>query len=276
MFVTLIFSSSEELGFDPTVRQYDPDTHGESEYFVYQVHNKSASQTRYFKTLSCLAEYHPDCITGRGTRVWSVSEVNSFEDRTDKDASQAVLKDVWLNHTALTEGEIQTAIFNDVEGVCRELQMSHDLREAALKGLGFTTQENILRLLKSGDYKKHFLTIICDGVGVTSKTIPPNSIKLQDIFAERDARLYSASIKSPDASRSQHFPSRSRDHPRLGSVCETRAFLPKRQYRVVFQETCLPVHGVQNFKTCMQAIKDAVYGMCFWTAGKWRILIALA
>lgn len=248
-----MFSSSEELGFDPTIRRYES-TEG-PEFFVYQV------QSRYFKTLASIAEYHPNCITGRGTRVWSVVEVHSFENITPvSNARKFVLKDVWLDRDAATERTIQNSIFKDVEDFCQHLKYdgSSQLPDT-FQTLTKEIRETVCGFLKDGGYKKLFLSIVCDATGASSKALSPTARPDCNLFEVRPTSLVPARTRSADPSRSQHHPSRTT--PMTQPITATpRAFLPKRQYRVVFSEACHAVDKVKNFNACMRAIRDGVYG----------------
>ena len=68
-------------------------------------------------------------VLQRGNRVWSLSEVNSFKDRTDKGARNVVLKDVWLDRNARTERDIRSATLNDVEAFSQQLHLSDSSRK---------------------------------------------------------------------------------------------------------------------------------------------------
>jgi len=104
-------------------------------------------------------------------------------------------------------------------------------------------------ILKDGEHKKFFLSIVCNGIEVASKGISLNAIKPYDIFQRKYARLFDAKIDLPDFARSQVFSSRSLSPPQKTPGEMPCGFLPKRQYRVVFRGTCLLVHGIQTFTT---------------------------
>jgi len=72
-----LFSSTEELGFDPTVRFYE--SHNEPAFFAYGINDTTDKQTRYLKLLSLISSHHPVRITGRDAQVRRVIKVNSFE-----------------------------------------------------------------------------------------------------------------------------------------------------------------------------------------------------
>ncbi|CAA7260737.1 unnamed protein product [Cyclocybe aegerita] len=104
VLLSFIFATETEVGFDLTISRLSPVS------YVYQVSD------RFFKTIRMISEYRPLCIADRMTRVWEAVEVASFNDPTPKrNAHPIALKDVWLDASAQTEKEIQSALFSDLE-----------------------------------------------------------------------------------------------------------------------------------------------------------------
>ncbi|KAL1740191.1 hypothetical protein HDZ31DRAFT_68177, partial [Schizophyllum fasciatum] len=121
----LIFSTVEELGYDPDIRRVaeKDDKRKQHIRYVYRLGNC------FYKTLKCLDEYDDLVIIGRATRVWEVIQVHGFDHlQAVTGATHAVLRDVWLDHGGATEGETQKKIFERCEEVARNFPRDDDPR----------------------------------------------------------------------------------------------------------------------------------------------------
>jgi hypothetical protein len=91
LFVSLAFSTTTQLGYDPTVKRIKEDGRAQYEFMV--------GNTTY-RTLSVLSDYGADPLLGRGTRVFRVY------DTTDPSRTPRTLKDVWVEADRHREGDI--------------------------------------------------------------------------------------------------------------------------------------------------------------------------
>ncbi|KAJ3488534.1 hypothetical protein NLJ89_g11606 [Agrocybe chaxingu] len=111
-----------------------------------------------------------------------VSYVYQINERFFKtpNAHLMVLKDVWLDATALTEKEIQAVFFSDLE-VFGQAMKSKDPQQFA----GFTaeTKDEIRCCLKGKAYKKYFLSIECDCQGHTSRAVLASAYPVDGLFS---------------------------------------------------------------------------------------------
>jgi len=258
VLLSFIYATPVELGFDPNVKEYTPTPPG-PQYFIYTI-NDGEEGMAYFKTLRCLSEYRSLCISGRSTRVWKAIQIKSLDDHSPVNcAKEVVLKDIWLGQDAQTERELQTNLFTDIGAYIKRTLPGGCIPQ--LRESGSVYSELIQDLLGDEKWKKHFLTILFDGIGVPCKERP--------VSARPDPTLFDEPIDEPVAPRSQGA-----DHSRAYSTsvlheqtsstsaapAAPRTFAPKHRYFVVFQELCKAVEDLTSFSDTMNALKHAVKG----------------
>ncbi|KAF4623611.1 hypothetical protein D9613_001474 [Agrocybe pediades] len=170
-FVSFMFATKEEMGYDPTITRHD--------------NNK---------------------VKGHAPRVWLVHEVASSAKGAKVIGSEYVLEDVWLADSALTEKQIQDAIFESIEGFWSSQE--RDVKEG-MKEMWDKHRE----LVSSGQYKDFFLTIEADYEGQKSRAAPRHHKRWQSVSSQDDL------------------------HYGLGGAPEDHA--QKKQYRLIFKEECV-------------------------------------
>ncbi|KAG9011451.1 hypothetical protein FRB90_007240 [Tulasnella sp. 427] len=250
--IMLIFllANKEKLGYDPTVRRRS-DSDGKP-YFIYQVGN------RYFKTVRSILESRRLCVTGRGTRVWQVVEVGSFENlEAIEGRPQMVLKDVWLNKGAMTESQNLRAIFDELEKLSRDLRSGTEL--AILSGFEEEERRRLRDCLLQRTWGRYFLTKECDWQGYSSTG--------RGDGAEPNNQLFDAPPSDPIPASSSLTSSTRRSTPRPTDPVgrrlpqRPRSYGSKQQYRVVYQEICTPVHEVRPLMDVFTALEDCVFAL---------------
>uniref|UniRef100_A0A8H7Y5C7 Protein kinase domain-containing protein n=1 Tax=Psilocybe cubensis TaxID=181762 RepID=A0A8H7Y5C7_PSICU len=179
---------------------------------------------RHFQVIRPISIYRSNNITGRMSRIFKVTEVNS------NPPSTFVLKDVWIEESANTEGQIQEAIFADIEKFWQETTLPEEK-----EGLANLKRKHAA-LVASKGYKDYFLSIETDLEGSLSKDIVP-AYSLQRGLFNPPLRAKQRSVFSGQGSR------HSAGTPRPISNAEKpqtlhRDYLQKKQYRVVFKEVC--------------------------------------
>ncbi|KAG9018847.1 hypothetical protein FRB90_008960 [Tulasnella sp. 427] len=277
IMLALLFATEKELGYDPTIkRQLDTTVPGVSRLcFIYAVGAK-AGKVRFFKTLEAIFEHRSLCVTGRATRVWKVVEVGSFDDLQGF-GPEMVLKDVWLDKGAKTEGENQAAIFAQLRKIAAQLINSGNDSASAQDTPGILAfksldQESKLLLeicLVNKIWDKYFLTVVHDWQGHTSKDTAPEHEVDNRLFEPSTGNLTPATVSRPDLSRSTIFNpiEASSDRPTL--VIPSRRYLPKRQYRVVFRDVCEALHDVRRLRDVGTALQDCVFGLQLMFVAGW-------
>ncbi|KAF4581315.1 hypothetical protein EYR40_002903 [Pleurotus pulmonarius] len=171
VFMSFLFATEEELGYDPMVTR---DAKGD---YIYRIPSTEQGQQRdrFFRTTASIAEYRSNNITGRMARVWKVVECNSNGDVISPREPSRVLKDVWLEDSALTESQIQSQIFEDLKKFFVDKQ---DKRYLAFEKL----QPSISDLEKDDTYQKYFIKIVTDYEGKRTKPLFAKSQRMRSLF----------------------------------------------------------------------------------------------
>ncbi|KAF5364010.1 hypothetical protein D9756_001069 [Leucocoprinus leucothites] len=253
-FVSFLFATKAEMGFDPTVHRVEI----ANEYrYVYEV------QKRFFLTKAPIFDPRVLCISGRKTRVWMVVEVASIsKDALRKpldNGKEYALKDVWLDEGSLTEGKILSHIFARLDHVSVPY---HDQLSEPLA--------NILdETLRNKQYERYFMNIVCDQEGRSTRSVPedgrvqPNPQILDmtpsDLTDEKAKR-------STLRGSTQNFSGRRR----AGSAPPSkRDYKTKRQYRLVYADVGKPIHDGLNLGSFFQAIHDTFIALLLMLLANW-------
>ena len=174
-------------------------------------------------------------------------------------AKEAVLKDIWIQQDAKTERELQADLFMDIGAHITGTSPGEPIPR--LQSSEATFKELIRGILVDGQWKKHFLTIMFDSIGVPSRECP--------ISARPDPTLFNKPLNQPvapgarvtDYSRAYSTSTlRERTSSTSATPAAPRKFAPKRRYFVVFEELCEAVEDLTRFSDTMNAMKDTVKG----------------
>ncbi len=234
-----MFASASEMGYDLCVTLC-----GDCCNYTYRF-EMGTKEERAFRTRRCIVEYRSLVITGRSTRVWEAVEVDPT-DETKEIGPPVVLRDVWLDHNASTERDIQSLIFSAIEKFGKGDTSLH------FQHFSETMKTLILKLIASGDYKKYFLTIECDYQGIMSKEVAPSAVPTRGLF-----------LKDP-VFDSSPTPTSSRDPTRqlelTPSHPTSRMYNSKRQYRLVYKEVCSALHDLNSLGNIFLILSDALIG----------------
>lgn len=279
IFMSFIFATPTQLGYDPNVKRIYPQDG--QEYLIFKLSDESITQedpqtlattkNYYFKTIKTLWECFSLCITGRTTRVWLVHQVASFENHNRLDnAPDKVLKDCWLDAKAMTEREIQRQIFKDIVDFSNDIKRagspSRVKFDAVTAPLDTTTFINnpfgsiLKEVFENTNFKKYFLTIYCEAIGATSKGKSPSGYPWPELFTEKVSKQKPAGNTSANDTRGggqNQSPNKSSPE----KVFKDRDFVPRRQCRVVFDEVCTAIQELSSFEYTMSALKDGLVGM---------------
>ncbi|KAF4622297.1 hypothetical protein D9613_009201 [Agrocybe pediades] len=226
-FISFMFATDEEMGYDPTITVHEAD---EQTQFTYKLPGcqTRGSFDRFYRTVAIIDDFQSLSITGRSTRVWLVEERKSAEEDAlpaNDPAVRFVLKDVWLDSKAQTEKEIQDAIFEDMEEFLGNNPLP--LEKAELSGM----RAKHAHLLRDDEFKRYFMTIVADYKGYET---PAYEVEATDSESEPETQT-----TSPASSEGWRGVDAS-----------------KRQYRVVFQELCTEVGELGTLGEVMDVLED--------------------
>lgn len=251
--MSFLFASPEHLGLDPKVKRIVTnkttlDSANKTKKVDCYVYNVGG---RFFRSLEVLSEIKSLRISGRTTRVLKVKEVKPNSIEPVDGAKAMVLKDVWTDAKSPTESDIKREILEDIKKLPRD-------RKA------YVTQDTDSTIIKSlledalNAPQNFFLTDCCSETGIQSKERARDA-KLADSLLVVPAALSRATSHSIDPSRnSEQSEPMAPPTPKFPK----RAFAPRRQYRVVFEEVCQALHELGSWKETTMAITGALHGRC--------------
>jgi hypothetical protein len=242
MFLSFMFASEEEMGYDPFVTQCE-----DGQSYIYQIGIKG--EARFFKTVGLLAEYRSLCITGRHTRIWEVKEYDLINQTVTGDCTMA-LKDLWLDKGAQTERNIQKDIFKSIHDFA---MFSWD-QHPCLQDFCPEMKDRFKDALDGEKYKKYFLHIECNYQGKTSKSVAPSAHQQLDLFSLPIPSSCPSSPGFGDPNRivDMQFP--------VPATYENHRYVPKRQYRLVYKEVCVALHDLHSLHDVLNVLGDCLVG----------------
>jgi hypothetical protein len=139
IFLSLLYGSETEVGWDPTIRRTSDHDQLDIDIFT------TPSEKQTFRTVRVLSDFAADGVLGRGTRV--------FEARKGDDT--VALKDVWLSHGYENEGSIQEKLFAEIAnrgGEAAKANASQYFLTVALHGVVYVDEkaDDTLHLIMRG------------------------------------------------------------------------------------------------------------------------------
>ena len=240
--MSFLFATEAELGYDPKVILDENKLQ-----YTYEIPKSDVDGSRFYRTIKPISEYCSDNITGRMTRVWLTCEVASAICPTPI-GPECILKDVWLDTSAKTERELQNAIFSDVQKAF-EPDAESVLENQHMKGI----KKRHAGIVASEAYKKYFLNILVDYKGEMSKEVSPADTRKAGLFGSREPQFDSAQhTRCSDLSK---FPPSSKS-PSLG--VPRRAYVSKRQYRVIYEEVCTTVADLNTVGEVVDVLRHTL------------------
>ncbi|KAJ8701572.1 hypothetical protein PTI98_000336 [Pleurotus ostreatus] len=252
VFMSFLFATEEELGYDPMVTR---DAKGD---YIYRIPSTEEGQQRdrFFRTTASIAEYRSNNITGRMARVWKVVECNPSGAVLSPSEPSRVLKDVWLEDSALTESQIQSQIFADLKKFFVDKQ---DARYLAFEKL----QPSLSELEHEDRYEKYFIKIMTDYEGKRTKPLLPNSQRMRRLFTTIKPLALPTTAHRGGSGTPR--PLESKD-----ALDETpREFAPRKQYRVVFGEVCEAVGDLRTVGEVADVLSQAVVALRLMYCAGW-------
>ncbi|KAG8993787.1 hypothetical protein FRB90_000608 [Tulasnella sp. 427] len=277
IMLALLFATEKELGYDSTIKRHlDTTIPGAPRLcFIYAV-GIMGEKVHFYKTLEAIFEHRSSHVMGRATRVWKAVEVGSFDDLQGF-GPKMVLKDVWLDKGAKTEGENQAAIFAQLEKVAAQLMKSGNdgisaqdpTHVLAFNSLDEKSKPLVQECLLNRSWDKYFLTVVHDWQGYTSKDSPPEHVVDNALFNSSPELLTPAAVPNPDLSRSNAFVTIEQSFSSANFNALPRRYLPKQQYRVVFKDLCEALHDIRRLRDVGTVLMDCVLGLQLMFVAGW-------
>ncbi|PPQ78291.1 hypothetical protein CVT25_011750 [Psilocybe cyanescens] len=265
VFMSILFATTAQLGYDPLV------TLEQDFKYTFNIPQGPGKPSRFFRTIKPIVEYRSNNITGRMTRIFHVYEVDSDPRR------EFVLKDVWIDKDAETEGQIQGALFGDIEKFWGETRPSND-ELGELRSMHAD-------LVASKKYKDFFLTMETDHVGDPSCVIADGAVPIRGLF-DAPITIPVASVPSAQAPPSPTHGKRSTvgtprpippTNTKAGSQSTNnlnqprppRGYTPRKHYRVVFQERCTSVGDLRVLGEVVDVLQQVLIPLQLMLCAGW-------
>ncbi|KAJ3573375.1 hypothetical protein NP233_g2471 [Leucocoprinus birnbaumii] len=261
-FVSFLFATKKELGFDPSVRRV---IHGGEFCYIYKI--KTSEGNRYFRTIKVIFTSRTSCIPGRMTRVWEAVELKLTDEEFEStdtletasikhDGKTFALKDVWLNEKSRPEHAILEDILGKLKGMNEDAYSwaDDDYLKPLLKAALHNFPDNL-----------PFMTIECAawGEGATKERLRSAKHNSSMISAKEVSSMQQASAQRTDCRSSQfNRSSASARNSQPSSTApdtlfyEDRDYMVKRQYRLVYSTVGYPLYDAEDLSTAFNAIKD--------------------
>ncbi|KAF9560422.1 hypothetical protein CPC08DRAFT_475724 [Agrocybe pediades] len=230
MFISFMFATDEEMGYDPNVTRHEAQNGTTAGYtFKIPVSDAHGCSDRFFRTVNSLYDYWSPEVTDKRTRMWLVEEMCSAEDDASpvaEPATRYVLKDVWHSSTTQTEKQIQDAIFKDIKEFLSASPLPPKKAELA------KLQSKHAHLLSGDEFKRYFTTIVSEHQGRVTPSCDWNQSKIA-YFSEEDE------------------------------------YEPKRQYRVIFKELCTHVGRMETLGDAMDILREILIPLQLMHCAGW-------
>ncbi|KAG9011453.1 hypothetical protein FRB90_007242 [Tulasnella sp. 427] len=262
--LSFLLADEQGLGFDPTIKRYlEPGDPVQSVYFVYKVGE------RYFKTVGTIFESRRLRVTGRGTQVWKVVEVKSFQDLTRLNPNQhpMVLKDVWLNKGSMTEIQNLEAIFTELRKLAQEVESGKE--PIIFKGFRDSRKIPLENCLRNATWQNYFLTSECDWQGHDSKELASGVTPDPRVFDAPTTKVRAASKSLSSSSRQLQTLLTDSDPPVQEGHGQPRDYRSKQQFRAVYRELCTALHDVDQLGDLVTALDDCVFALQLMFLAGW-------
>uniref|UniRef100_A0A8H8CNM9 Fungal-type protein kinase domain-containing protein n=1 Tax=Psilocybe cubensis TaxID=181762 RepID=A0A8H8CNM9_PSICU len=272
VFLSILFATEEGLGYDPLItREADSN-------YTFEIPQVNAP-SRFFRTISPISVYNSNNSTGRMTRIYLA------EDLSTNPPKRCVLKDVWIDSTEQTEGQIQQALFDDIEAFWKE-------EPATPTVPGDEDDINFFRslhsdLVKSKRYKDFFLSIETDYASPALHDVAPKAVPVRGLLtapapATPLPPAFSNSGPVPDSARKSPTPrsslrsagttrpmTKARGQLANSKPVAPRRYMPKKRYRVVFREICTPVGNLGKLGEVVDVLQQVLIPLQLMLCAGW-------
>lgn len=256
VFLSLLYTTEPEIGYDPTVYREQPNKNGEICY-VYEVGTEE--QPQYYRTTKLLFMARVLCITGRMTRVWKAIEVKRRRNGEfgETIGGEVVLKDGWLDEGSQSEKEIQTAIFASLRNIKSE----------AYQWAGPYLHRRLIEAFQGENYKEYFMEILDSRrLGKTKKRAEsakpnPRILSFAQYKPVNPRHLIEGSMQSGNRSGLPDTPPS--HNPQREPL--PREYKIKEQHRLIYSHVGRPLNDAKNLSDSFRAIHDTLFGApsCF-------------
>jgi hypothetical protein len=227
----LSYASSEELGYDKTMRLF--------EGTKYEVDVGSLT----FVSSRILSDLAADRLCGRATRVFEVSEKSGSP-------QHFALKDQWIDDDRLEEGYV----LEDLRAMIK-----HEIEKGLFDDMGLTRDPVDYFLFVKAYSHVHLSNNVEDNTKAIMQglPLPDSSPSLSIPFSEKNFVSCNAPGVNNESAGHIPYPSAS-----IASILPVKPsnFHPRRHDRTVFNEVGTPLHDLDNLLDLFRGLADATIG----------------
>ncbi|KAG2019863.1 other/FunK1 protein kinase, variant 2 [Coprinopsis cinerea AmutBmut pab1-1] len=264
VLVSLLCATDEQLGLDPLVHLT------EDRRYVYEFPPTSTRPSPiYYRITETVSEFRWLRLICRATRIWKVIQVETpAHTEGIEGAKERILKDVCSVAEFLTESEIQHQLFGDIEAFAkdkewRQREILQEFVEEDMATLGQALE---------GDFRRFFSCIIDEHIGeVTPPLCAGAWVATTPVFIEPQT-------KSQEHSKNRAAPGHRADprpevlqdeHVIVEEIDPSRAFVPRRQCRYIYEEVCTPLNDIPTLGEAVDIIQQCLIALRLMFCAGW-------
>ncbi|EAU89792.2 other/FunK1 protein kinase [Coprinopsis cinerea okayama7 len=265
MLVSFFCATDEQLGIDPNVKLVAKDK------YVYRFPSDATNpEPAYYYTVDSIVEYRPQRLRCRGTRLWKVTQVKSFDNYDRISDKDLVLKEVFLNNDAPSEMDIQQKLFEDV----KKFRGDKGWRQREiLSAFSAESKRTLGTALK--DFKKYFSCAIRQHSGHPGLEVSPKARAVPNIFP-----VYTPPPEQPLGTTVRHMSGTQSALEQARMKKSTRnkpseikadpdSLTPRRPCRVLFENVCTPLHDIPTLGEAIDILKQCVIALQIMFCAGW-------
>ncbi|EIW83947.1 hypothetical protein CONPUDRAFT_99596 [Coniophora puteana RWD-64-598 SS2] len=270
----ILFSSPQELGFDPTVRRYikrvpkgvDPPSSGASSY-RYEIAYRYQVGEKFFLTEGPpISEEAAYWVASRATRVWRVREMffpNPGDETVYTLGDLKALKDTYLFDDAVLERDIRDQIMESLKGVAEV-----NIENAARYFMDYELDEVVRLPSEDEKWVEDDLTS-CTDANVRAFYTPdsighgPNALpeSQRASTSQRDSSRPTPTDSQAGASGGQTKPAE--------TCWDNLQYHRRKHVRTVFSQVCQSIYELDNWATFIRCMKNLTEELNYMRLAGW-------
>ncbi|KAG2008935.1 other/FunK1 protein kinase [Coprinopsis cinerea AmutBmut pab1-1] len=265
ILVSFFRATDEQLGIDPNVKLVAKDK------YVYRFPGDATNpEPAYYYTVDSIEEYRPQKLRCRATRLWRVTQVESFDNYDRISDIDLVLKEVCLDADAPSEMDIQLQLFDDVEN----FRDSNKWRDSELLS-SFSEESKDTLGIALKDFKKYFSCAVRQhfsdpGIAVSPKVWPvPNIFPVPVPPPPQPIGTTVRHMSGAQSALKQRVVKKSTLKKPAEIKADPESLTPRRLCRVLFENVCTPLHDIPTLGEAIDILNQCVIALQIMFCAGW-------
>jgi len=270
----ILFSSPQDLGFDPTVRRYikrvpkgvDPPSSGASSYRYEIAYRYQVGQKFFLTEGPPISEEAAYWVASRATRVWRVREMffpNPGDETVYTLGDLKALKDAYLFDDAVLEKDIRNQIMKSLEGVAEV-----NIEDAARYFMDYELDEVVRLPSENEKWVEDDLTSCTDANKRAFYTPDSNGRALNTLPESQRTSTSQRDSNRPTPTDSQASASGGQTKP-AETYWDNLQYHRRKHVRTVFSQVCQSIYELDNWTTLMRCMGDLTKGLNYMRLAGW-------